>query len=166
MYVHTNICSLTKQNRFTVIYSWFFSFPDKSFLCVAESSLRLGPCLLAAEGQRVEEVSIPSWLPSMAGGGILHGPHTLWLTALMAVCILMEACWTETWMTCSCFLLFKPEDNVWSALLSLLTVDQKWTSLQFHYMKIQSNWSIWFRCRLEVKLDKHFSELEMIYLIC
>lgn len=166
MYVHTISAAWQSRTDSRSFIPGFFSFPDKSFLCVAESSLRLGPCLLAAEGQRVEVVSIPSWLPSMAGGGILHGPHTLWLTALMAVCILMEACWTETWMTCSCFLLFKPEDNVWSALLSLLTVDQKWTSLQFHYMKIQSNWSIRFRCRLEVKLDKHFSELEMIYLIC
>lgn len=116
----------------------FFSFPDKSFLCVAESSLRLGPCLQAAEGQRVEVVSIlPSWLPSMAGGGILHGPHTLWLMALMVVCILMEACWTETWMMCSCFLLFKPEDNVWSALLSLLTVDKSATPLHEDTIKLK-----------------------------
>lgn len=93
---------------------------------------------------------------------ILYGPHTLWLTALLAVCVLMEACWTETWMMFSGCPLFKPEDDVRSALLSLLTVDQKRTSLQYRHMKIQSNWSIWFRCRLEVQLYKHFSELEMI----
>ncbi len=53
--------------------------------------------VIASCGQwRVEEVSSPSWLPSVACGGKLYGPHTLWLMALMAACVLMEA---ETWMT-------------------------------------------------------------------
>lgn len=105
MYVHTNVCSLTKQSRFSIIIPGFLSSPDKSFLWVSESSLRT-VSRAVEHGQLVMVAVLDLWL------GSVRTTHTVTNGILyVAVRVLVEACWTETWMYRGC-LLFKSFNNV------------------------------------------------------
>lgn len=70
----------------------------------------------------------------------------------MAVCALMEACRTETWMMCSGCLLFKPEDNVVigspEPVDSGPEVDE--SAVPSHEDTIKLKHLVLDRCRLEV----------------
>lgn len=123
-----------------VIYCCFFCFfliPRQTIpFC---SSLRLDSLCSAAEGNGnwgwssgLMVASFARWLD------LLYGPHTLWLT--VAVCVLMEACGTETRMAFSACALLGPVDN----------------EPEVDGFAVSSDWSIGFTCRLELQLYKHY----------
>lgn len=147
-------------------------------------SLRLG--LAIAKPQRVKKKKRleklvgdpPSWLPSPTGGGI-----TVWTThtvtdgiIIMAVCVCVYW-WKHAGQRLgrrrpSVCPFKKKKKKAWRrCVIGSPEPRWQWTRsgrvCSTRHVKIQSNWSVWFRCRLEVWLYKHFffffSELQMIF---